>query len=231
MNYKNVGILIGVVALSCKSIIGSPFENLNFEAVVEPLPPPSIDNPWVPIGVGLPGWSAYLGTVETTEVLNNLLPLANSAHVAIYQVDQWPGFVLGGRYSIVLQSGFLDGDQIVDASISQVGEIPEDARWISLRASAAGPFGVFLNESEIDLASSLSGSDGTLYLGDVSAYAGQSVELSIRAIDQTLDPQFPRNTFLLLDDIQFSSVPEPSTCALFALAAGIGWLCRNRMLQ
>jgi len=118
----------------------------------------------------------------------------------------------------VLQAGrYIAGD--VAATIEQTGLIPVGTQSIQAKFSVgATDFTVSLNGQNIPMSPLASASAFTLFGGDVSAFAGQTVDLSISALSVS-----PQNTFNIVsvDSIVFSTtaVPEPETWALLLCGA------------
>jgi len=120
---------------------------------------------------------------------------------------------LQGSYSVFMEYFFDSG---LGPSLSQTGLIPADAKSISFLVDPlANNVILSLNGVNIPL---LSSDGGTLLSGDVSAFAGQSAEVTFRTQRQ-----------LYFDDIRFSttSVPEPCTPALIGLGAAVVFFCRG----
>src|SRR5215831_12619852 len=105
---KIVFSILTVFLVSALSACGQgAFQNLDFESasVVFVDPPIGID-----AASALPGWTAYNGTTQLTEI-----PYNNGGYVGLEQNNS---FVLDGNFSVALGGG----------SISQTGLIPADAR-------------------------------------------------------------------------------------------------------
>jgi hypothetical protein len=211
-------ILILVVSVSCPAA----FTNLNFEQGTVANPGPTAQRlEWA---LGAPGWSHSAG--DDTDPMYYYRP-----HVGCSQwfmlVDQYTAGLspLSGSYSLALQSGGLysyDYVPWVNAFISQTGRVPTYVR--SIRLKATGDFGVYLNGNPIPLA--YYGSN--TYGGDISGYAGAMVTLKIQnnndgGEEWYLDPP------VVVDDIQFIPVPEPSGCLTLAMSLiGSAFLIRRR---
>lgn len=194
------------VAISASMFAQSPFQNLDFEATTIPQTQPS---GFVSSTSALPAWSVYYGAIQQSQVTFNAIALG-STHVCllgtrgsgIYKCIQ-------GGYSVMLQGG----STATAASIRQVGLVPADAQFIQFKAQPApGSFVVALNGQSIPFYPLAVGLNYTLYGGDVSAFANQTVELSFSAMSSSLGP----NNWNL-DSITF--VPEPSVLALAGLGA------------
>jgi hypothetical protein len=217
------------------------FQNLNFESANVAASGPQLYN-FVPIGSALPGWTAYLGTVQVTQVGYNC-PANSTASITLigptwnsYDTTEANGVgIIDGNYSIDLQTGanpISPEPELINASIEQNGTVPAYAESLQFEARETTPFTVTFNGnvlSPVVLSSGVS-ADGVpynLYGANISAWAGQTGELEFTA-DQ-LD-----ENYVVLDDISFSTnsvTPEPGTLALIFLGgaalAARRWLTRG----
>ena len=127
---------------------------------------------------------------------------------------------LQGNYSAYLFGGNSPVGP-TSTTISQTGLVPNGAQAISVDAYAWNGFTLSLNgQTIIDTvgAGVLSG----VYSGNISAFAGQTVQLSITVPSSPYMDVNP--TGLLIDDIEISTIPEPSVLGLAALGAWLlGW--------
>jgi hypothetical protein len=149
-------------------------------------------------------------TVENFAVNDNSSPLRHP-HDGTYSFTAGPG----GQGVAGLRKDYM----------TQIGVVPGDA--FSLRFLAFGdPWDVYLNDVEITLI----GYDTPLVpgefreiLGDISAFAGQEVELKF----VTRSVSFGYNG---LDSIRFSpeAVPEPGALPLLLAGGALGWAVRRR---
>jgi len=203
---------------------GTPFQNLNFEQAS----PVSTSGPFSPVDVtfasAFPGWTAYCGTVQQTDAIQNASTL-NTASVDILgptppsQIalpNGAPG-IIDGNYTAVIQGGVLNGGtgNIVSTSLEQTGTIPSGDNSLLFKAWDNGETGFSVsfagkNLSLVDLGP---GPNYTLYGANISAYTGATGLLAF-----TASAQFAPS-FLELDDISFStsSVPEPNPAIFLAL--------------
>lgn len=206
------------------------FQNFDFESAnVLPSGPESYGT-FVPVGSALPSWTVYLGSGQQTQVGYNsptagtatislLGPTWNNTDTSLYGVG-----VIDGNYSVLLQSGSVQGNNLLEenASIIQSGTVPSTAGSLQFEAFAVGPFTVSFAGNALDPVALSSGesADGLhyiLYGVNMSAWAGQSGNLEFTADYNVHDP------YLVLDDIIFSPTnltPEPSPLVL----TGIGGL-------
>ncbi len=191
-----------------------PFENLDFEsATVSNLPPDTEES--VSVTAALPGWTAYFGTNQITEVGHNIITLG-SVNVGVWGPNY--GFAippLQGDYSAILQPGSFGNLQGLSASIAQTGLVPSSAKSMQFLAALA-----FTNDLVVTLGGqtlAVVSLGSNLYGCDVSAFTG-SVENLEFTIAYNNDHG---NDLNFLDDITFSTqaVPEPSPMSL--LLAGV----------
>jgi hypothetical protein len=212
------------------------FQNLDFESANVSPSGPEPYGTFVPIGSALPGWTAYLGAGQLTQVGYNsptigtatisvMGPTWNSSDTGLYGIG-----IIDGNYSVILQSGIVPGSTTVgeNASIAQNGTVPSTAESLEFEAVAVGPFSVSFVGNPLDpiALSSGQGEDGQTYIlygANISAWAGQTGELEFTADYNVHDP------YLVLDDITFStqSVPEPGVISLLGIGglafAFCGW--------
>src|ERR1051326_6184287 len=134
--YMRLGMRKGSVVcvalyLSCAaSLWAQAFQNLDFESAnISDLPPNQTE--FVSVTNGLPGWSAYIGTNQLTQVGHNVITLGG-ANVGVlgpeYYTLQFTQ-ALQGSYSAIIQAGGFD-NQGLAASIAQTGLFPSSAKSI-----------------------------------------------------------------------------------------------------
>ena len=218
-----------LLCLGLSSVVwAQAFQNLDFEeANVSNLPPRQFE--FVSVEDGLPGWSAYVGTNQLTQVGHNAISLG-AANVGVLGPQN--AFVpLQGNYSAILQAGEVAGNPGAPASIEQTGLIPSSAKSVrfegTLQLQEVGA--VFTNSLFVTVGGQNVpvvplGSD--LYGCDVSVFAGSTENLEF-----TMSGAFG-NALILLDAITFSpqAIPEPSALCLLAVGiAGVGiWRLTRR---
>lgn len=212
-----VVIELALVLLGAKSTIAATFQNLNFESVRVPLVPDTNDYfHRVSITDALPGWRGYIAGVEQTNIFY-IFEALSSAQIALRARDAGAS-TLQGNYSV-----FLGPSPMSEVTLSQTAQIPADAqslRFLGLpRYLAPQPpdvFGVFIDGQRLAVTDVLSEAGLYNYSADISAFAGTDVTLSFTSFRSE---QFPHN--FLLDSVSFSPtpIPEPSTLALFTVAA------------
>jgi hypothetical protein len=195
------------------------FQNLNFESATLSSVPPGEGGGDVSISAALPGWTGYLGGVQTARVFQNEVSLgASSIDILGPQWNKAPG-IIDGNYSVYLQPG----DNGTTTSIAQSGTIPSGTQTLIFDAwqpPLATPFSVSFSGDTLSplvlfSGQSPSGQAYDVYGANVASFAGQTGQLEFTV--------FPNNyNSLLLDDISFSSqaIPEPNPIVL----TGIGGL-------
>ncbi len=202
----SIALLCGVQAQA-----QGTFENLNFEqATITPTPVDeygSYANP----AQAFPDWT--IGGAATV-VLYNSETLGSPA-VDLIGPD-FPNALgltaLQGSYSVLMQDFGLPPQYYPPPTLSQTGTLPTNAQSINFLASPIPGFGdagiVELNGVAIPLVPI----SGGRLAGNISAWAGQTVQLTFTV------PSTGEN-FFYFDDIEFSPtpVPEPRIVALTAI--------------
>jgi hypothetical protein len=216
--------LISVLAAS-SMYAQQAFKNLKFE---QANPVIDLGSIYYPYGVyaasALPGWTAYVGTTQLTDVWQNnyTLGLANvdifgpNYPAAGFTFGFAPG-IIDGNYSVLLQAGGDPNNGTLEAaSIMQPGFVPPTAQSLEFKAwtTYSGEFSVSFDGNNLSPVVLGSGANYTLYGVDMSSYAGQIGLLEFSALDTPLGA-----SWLGLDDIMFSpnAIPEPSMVALSAM--------------
>jgi hypothetical protein len=210
---KALFALLLLMLLACAPAHGQVFSNLDFESASVPSNLTCCNVDWT---VGAPGWTHSDGA--GTEFL-----YYPHAHLGL---AQWfvladamlvPGVQpLAGRYSVAFSSGrFVDfsSSPFIHAYLSQTGLIPSDARSINLLAT--GPLEVYAGNTPIPLVALGS---GNAYAGDISAYAGKTVE--IKFLNAANLPSSIGGEVVMIDNIAFSivpSIPEPAPSLLIVV--------------
>jgi hypothetical protein len=230
MKMSTVGLMLWLCAVGAHS---AAFQNLDFEsATLVPIPSDPYDR--IYFTPAFPGWTGYVGSSQDPAVLTNSTFLCCSAVSLWRATDRIPPGPLDGNFALALQgSRQLDDPQPADTAIAtaiaQTGLVPSGAQSLLFRAQLyGGPFEVALGGQVLSLVPVSTGSNYTMFGADISPWAGQESELRFTAIADN-DPR--TDSFVFLDSIQFSTtpVPEPSTFALFAVAAALGWFyCRRQ---
>jgi len=205
-----------VAAVQALVVSGAEFRNLGFE---EANTSGLHTGDTVPLNQLLPGWTVRSGTnVETYGGFDGI-SLGWPAIVGdarLIKAGGATGINVDGNYALDF-TPVLRGDEM---SISQTGLVPLDAKTIRFMAASEPFFGpqsqnfydVEVNGTRLDLLWRATPGAGMLdwnVAGDVSAYAGQEVDLVFRTRFQTIGPfSFPMEDYAL-DTIIFSPVPLP----------------------
>jgi len=203
-----------VVVAACSAFAQGTFQNLDFESANLEAIPAGQYGGFVPISNAFPGWTGYIGTNQVGQVIQNNYSIG-SPSIDILGPFWSVGYgIISGQYNALLQAGTYSDRPPADAALAQVGQVPITARSIQIKEFGS-QFILSLAGQTIPLVQMGSGTNYVLYTGDVSMFAGQTVELRLTA-HGTPDFRFPVD---FVDDIEFSSVsiPEPSILALSAL--------------
>jgi hypothetical protein len=198
------------------------FTNLNFESANLPAIPAGQTGSSVAITAALPGWSASIGGVQDTQVLQNNYDLGTPS-VDIFgpnwtSVD--PG-IIQGNYTVFLQASI----QPYDVSLWQNGTIPANAEtlqfsaweWLPARTSFNVSFdGNTLSPVVLSSGQTATGQPYTTYGVNIAAYENETGKLEFTAVANNNGPSWTE-----LDHISFSTnvvaSPEPSMVALTAI--------------
>ena len=163
----------------------------------------------------MPGWTLYIGTNQTPQVLFNDLTLGSASVDLLGPGNTNGGLIIDGSYTAVLQAGVGQNSTEASASIAQTSLVPVTARSLLFEEAGDTYVSASVGGQNIPLCAlsttTNSGFVVTLYGGNISNFAGQTEQLEITSPD-TPD-EF---NGIYIDDIQFSmsSVPEPGTYAL-----------------
>jgi hypothetical protein len=213
MKLKRIACFVTVSLALLRNVSGQSFVNLNFEnAIITPDP----SSPYYPDAVyasdAIPGWTAT-GFIGPTDIYYDNLTLGAPCVAIDDSNGLYDSPPIDGAFSIILYGG---GGPLTGASISQTGIVPASAESILFKAQYAvamgGTLQVSLGGQTIPFSALSTGSNYTLYGGNVSAFAGQSEQLIFSASAGV-------NNIWTIDDIQFSPspVPEPTEFALATL--------------
>jgi len=214
--------IAAILACAATSATAQPFQDLDFDSAIVPIGPDGFPVPYLSWAQGAPGWGHPAG--DSTDYIG-LIP--NAGYSQTYVLLQSPYGPDSGPYGLGMRSGnYTEGDpgsEFVQAFISQTGTLATNVVSVSLLANNVR-FELTLNGSPIDMQpvgldpNSPTYQEDLLYYsgewtGDVSNFAGQTVELKV--IDLESPPEPP---LFVVDQIRFlPSVPEPSTATLCVL--------------
>jgi len=178
------------------------FQNLNFESG-NPGPDNFAFN--VPATNALPFWTVYYGNVQQTQIGYNIV---TSGTTIVSLSGGTSGYAIDGNYSVDLECGVTASA----ASISQTGLIPAGSQSLLFEADAGpGTLDISIGSQIVPFAMVGSGPDYTLYGANISAWAGDTEQLTFSALGDGVFNDW------LVDDILFSAVPEPNIVTLTAI--------------
>jgi hypothetical protein len=214
-----IGFLLVVLAGLSAHAEGT-LQDLNFEEA-NPMPVPG--TPYVTEVSALPSWTVTIGGVQQTEISEND-PSTGAPWVMLVGPGDSSGFApIDGNYSVLLQGSFFSSVP----AISQTALIPADTESLLFEAQAgSGNLAVMVGTQTIPFIQMGTGPNYTLYGADVSAWAGDTEQITFSALEAVSS----QNNWEL-DDISFSAVPEPSMVALSAMGGlffgARKWLARR----
>jgi hypothetical protein len=195
--------LIVSASVVLSALAQGTFQNLNFELAN----PGQYSSFNVPVSDALPDWTVTIGGVQQAYVGYNAFSTGAPAVVLI-----GPGYgPIDGSYSVLLTATGAT------ASISQTGLIRAGMQSLYFEAQPGiGGLEVLVGNQDIPFAAVGSGPNYTLYGANISAWGGDTEQLTFAAQESTSG----LNNWEL-DDISFSTqaVPEPSSLALTGLGA------------
>lgn len=227
---KIAAMVVGVLGFAVTGVFAQSFTNLGFEQATVPDPAGGTLITW---GQGAPGWS-HNESAEGDYLGYAGLNLGYSVSYALYSLTECCGSFGSGMYSLAMRSGtYFEHEPrgaFVQAAVWQTGVVPQGATTVTLLASDAA-FSLSMNGAPIEMrplgldpSSPSYEHDLLLYSGEwtgsVSAFSGQLVELRVSEI-----PRYQHA--LIIDDIRFLPIPEPSTAALFGVGSIIVLLARK----
>lgn len=215
---KNAACIAAVLACAAANASAQAFEDLDFDAATAGPPFSVFAMPW---DQAAPGWSHPDG--DSTSYVSWF---PNAGYSQSYVLLQSPFGAASGAYGFGLKSGSYDeddpGSAFVYADISQTGQLGAQVTTVSLLSSSY-LFGVTLDGTGIAMqpvgldptsptyAQDLMGYSGE-WTGDVSAFAGQVVDLQITDLIT-----MPNPPLLEIDQIAFLPIPEPAMATMLAL--------------
>jgi hypothetical protein len=186
------------------------FQNLNFE---QANPIPVHGTPYVTAASALPDWTVTLDGTQQTQITENAPSLGETWVMLAGPNDPYGYAPIDGNYSVLLQ-GIVPGST---ASISQTGLIPTGTQSLYFEAEPGfGAMDVLVGTQIVPFSAVGSGPNYTLYGANISAWAGDTEELTFSALGGSYNNWE-------VDDITLSTTtvtPEPSPLVL----AGLGGL-------
>jgi hypothetical protein len=229
------------------------FFNLDFEGIRGQFKEDWTENPdrqdWVAWEDAAPGWRhspgndtqgvyfnlTHYGTTQKFTLLNNYNPYEREYLENYGELPPGTPTFWQGNFRLSMNSGFLSphedeaGYNVPQhAWISQEGTIEAEMKSIHMKAEVWGVLGVWIDGVEIQMTETTT----NVWVGDISAYAGQTVELKIGDNSPLDEYGELQGTGFGLDAVRLSTeaaVPEP---AAFALCAGaialLGLIARRR---
>ena len=226
-------ISLGCLSNTCRA--QGTFQNLGFEQANVPPVPAGQSGGFVAASNGLPGWIAYYGINQATQILHNDFT-TGSVNISILGPTNGPLSlpIIEGNYSAFIQAGIdnITGTSLISAAIAQTGVIPlgtESIEFKLLPTTSYSGFAVTFAGQNISYGPISSTANYILFGGDVSSFAGQTNELRFTASPTASDPFSSYE----LDSIVFSTspIPEPGTWALLLCGAAVLGLYRWRKLK
>jgi hypothetical protein len=213
-----------VMAVTLRGV-AAPFQNLGFDEANTN----NIVDSYGPIDEMLPGWRLFSISGEQTLIGYNASAIGGE-WVTLYD-SNIRGFdspiPIEGKYLLGLYPGSF-GEINAPFHLSQIGQVPADARTIRFR-DLGGPFELRVNGELLPLIYEYPtnysipppGQFSPIAIpvvGDVSQFSGQTVELDFITVSAI-------SSLNAIDSILFSpeTIPEPSAWALFGLGA-LGFL-------
>jgi hypothetical protein len=205
--------------LAATSVLGQgTFQNLDFESTtVSQSQAPGV----VDVTLALPSWSVYIGTNQQSLIRYNDVAIGSTSVDLLGSNAPGTGYAsIEGGFSVLLQGGVAgSGPNLYPAaaSIRQIGLVPASARSVLFKAQPdnAGSLSVSLGGTSIPYSILSMTPRYNLYGANISAYAGQTLELdfSVSRFSGTAYSNWN------LDSIEFSAslIPEPGVLSLFAL--------------
>lgn len=208
---KTLGLLFCCVLCFLSARAQGTFRNLDFELAQIPSGTPQ--GSLIPVSTALPFWNVSIGSSQQTTVLYDWSYLGTAVATLQDRHSQF-GTVLQGNYTVGLEAG--EGG---DVSIAQTGMIPVGTKSLLFMANMpeASGWQVTVGDIKIPVAPLYQVAPTMfIYVGDTSAFAGQTEQLKFTAFS---GPSAPEE--MILDAIQFSPIAVPEPSALGLLGCGI----------
>ena len=220
---KTCMAIVCALGLALPSAFAATFQNLDFDSATTNITlslPPDQGVGYGPASDLLPGWQLFQGTDPVSLVGYDLYPI--SFRVASLYDANSQGFPapVSGRYSLGLYPGYNDNApfEYQPFSLVQTGDIGANVQSIRF-INYGGPFELRVNGTLIPLSYEYQVAGTNLdtrlanVTGDVTAFAGQTVQLKFTTVDVA------GSVVNGLDVIELSTqaAPEPGETALFLL--------------
>jgi len=208
MNNCKTSFVILTVILGASLAQGQSFQNLDFELANPSEAPPYKSPDTVTAASAFPDWAVTFGSVQEQDVIYNSIN-GPAPEVALIGPGRQFGIVyypIDGSYSAVLR-GSSSGPV---PSISQTGLIPSGTQSLLFKTLPSfGTLNVAVGTQSVQIFPVGSGPNYTLYAADISAWAGQTAQLTFSVPEGEWE----------IDDISFSptAVPEPGIVTLSAM--------------
>jgi hypothetical protein len=202
-------IWLSTVALAA-SLRGQTFLNLDFESAQVIFASTNGPHVYIASTNALPGWSAFSGTNQLSLVQYNYNGAVINPPIALAGSNAF--YVVNGNFSVYFTGESGRG------SINQTAVVPSGAESLLFDATSSSLLvslgGQNLSYTAISNALNSSGIGYTVYAADISAFAGQIETLTFSSLP---------NSYGILDDIKFSTlpIPEPTAVSLICLGSGV----------
>jgi len=191
----------------CPTVTAQGFVNFDFEGAVLPSEP--VDG-LVSTSLGIPGWRAFDGGEEKANIYYNTISLGGAIVNVLNARGSRRVEVLEGNNSLELTTSSVSQNR---ASITQVGQIPGDAKSLLFHRSMLGRLDVRFEGNLLSEILIQNTEKYQIWGVDIGRWAGRQGELSIGG-------------WGVFDNLHFSSlvISEPSTIAIAAAGFGfLGW--------
>jgi hypothetical protein len=191
------------------------FQNLDFEAAtVVPIPDDSFGR--IYLSQAIPGWMGFVGANQESAAGFDGTFLCCS-QVSLWGGRNHPELPIAGTFSVGLHASRADNGQLADTAIAQSGLVPASAQSLLFKAQGGGPLSVALGGQSLSIVPLSTGPNYTLFGADITGWGGHMSELRFTALAT------PTFSFVVLDDIVFSSepIPEPQVILMLVLAAAL----------
>jgi hypothetical protein len=199
--------VLALLLIAAGGLAQGTFQNLDFESAQ--IPSGTRPGSGASINSAFPGWTPSVAFYDG----------ASLGGAAICIIDQLNAGdkPLQGSYSAYLFGGSDPFQGPTSMTISQTGLVPNGTTSLLMDVYAWFSFTVSLGGQPVNMVPLQTFPSYTLYGGDISAFAGQTAKLSITAPPAPYGMVNPNG--VLLDDIRFATIPEPSVLAICALGA------------